>query len=68
MDAQTLHAHRQLWGSEDIDKRYTGHLTRLTPAEQQLFLELWDNYHGQRVRMEQERVGYTWAADAIRET
>jgi len=66
MDSDTLHAHRQLWGAEDADKRFTGALTRLTPAEQQLFIELRDDVHSARLRMEQERIGYGWAVKAIR--
>ncbi|NNG25864.1 DUF3322 domain-containing protein [Telluria aromaticivorans] len=66
MDAQTLHVHARLWGQEDPDKRYTGELGRLTDAEHQLFIELCDNIHGERLRMEQERVGYRWALAAIR--
>ena len=66
MDAQTLHAHARLWGQEESDKRYIGELGRLTDAEQRLFLELRDNMHGERVRMEQERIAYQWALTAIR--
>lgn len=65
MDAATLHAHRPLWGEEEPDKRYTGELGRLTDAEHRLFLELRDNLHFERLRMEQERVGYQWAQAAI---
>jgi hypothetical protein len=66
MDAQTLHVHRALWGSEDPATRYTGELGRLHDEERQLFLELRNNVHAQNLRMEQERVGYTWAVEAIR--
>ena len=66
MDADTLHAHRHLWGAEEPDKRYTAALTRLTAAELQLFAELRDDYHAMHLRLEQERIGYTWAVEAIR--
>lgn len=66
MNADTLHAHRHLWGAEELDKRYTGQLTRLTPAEEQLFIALRDDQLGARLRLEQERIGYTWAVEAIR--
>lgn len=66
MDMDTLHAHRHLWGAEEMDKRYTGQLTRLTPAEQHLFIALREDQFGVRLRLEQERVGYTWAVNAIR--
>jgi hypothetical protein len=65
MDAQTLHAHQRLWGQEDPDKRFAGELERLTDVESLLFLELRDNIHGERLRMEQERIGYQWALAAI---
>lgn len=66
MDEATLHAHRHLWGKEDPDKRFAGDPARLTLAEKTLFLELRDDCHAERLRLEQERIGYTWAADAIR--
>ncbi len=65
MDAATLHAHRPLWGAEDIDKRYAGQLTRLGVDERALFESLRDDVFGERIRMEQERLGYTWVCDTI---
>ena len=65
MDAATLHAHRQLWGSEDEDKRFTADLARLTQSERKLFDVLRDNVLGERVRLEQERLGYGWVTEAI---
>ncbi|WP_020657015.1 Wadjet anti-phage system protein JetD domain-containing protein [Massilia niastensis] len=65
MDAATLHAHRRLWGSEEIDKRYAGDLARLTGDEYRLFQDLRDDAYGERVRMEQERIAYAWVLDAI---
>ena len=66
MDAQTLHAHRALWGKEETAARYTGELNRLSEEEYRLFVELRDNIHGPNLRMEQERIPYTWAVKAIR--
>lgn len=66
MDEETLHAHRPLWGTEELDKRFMGELTRLSVAEAQLFVALRDDHHGGRLRLEQERIGYTWVAEAIR--
>lgn len=66
MDAATLHAHRALWGAEDKDKRYAGQLARLDAGEFALFQALRDDVFGERVRMEQERLGYTWVCDTIR--
>lgn len=65
MDAATLQAHRALWGSEEKDKRYTGQLSRLSDTERVLFEELRDDVFGERVRMEQERLGFTWVSEAI---
>jgi hypothetical protein len=65
MDADTLHAHRLLWGSEEKDKRFTGQLTRLSSAELGLFQELRDDVHGERIRMEQERLGFGWVSEAV---
>jgi len=66
MDAATLLAHRHVWGQEEPDKRYTGELRNATDAERQLFHALRDGVHGERLRLEQERIGYEWAVAAIR--
>jgi len=66
MDEATLYAHRHLWGNEDLDKRFSGELERLTSAERKLFLDLLDNRHAERLRLEQERIGYTWVVDTLR--
>ena len=68
MDEDTLQAHRHVWGQEDVDKRYLADLMRLTEQERQLFLQLRDNMFEERLRLEQERIGYTWAVDAIRQS
>jgi hypothetical protein len=65
MDAATLHAHRPLWGAEDSDKRYAGQLTRLGVDEHALFQSLRDDVFGERIRMEQERLAYSWVRDTI---
>lgn len=65
MDAATLHAHRPLWGAEEKDKRYTGQLGRLGADEVALFTALRDDVFGERIRMEQERLGYGWVRDTI---
>jgi hypothetical protein len=66
MDLETLNGHRSLWGDEDPATRYTGELSRLGEEERQLFVELRDNVHAMNLRMEQERIPYTWAVEAIR--
>lgn len=66
MDAPTLLAHRHVWGSEVLEQRYGGEPQRLTDAERDLFYALRDDRHGERLRLEQERIGYDWAVAAIR--
>ncbi|MCG5501767.1 DUF3322 domain-containing protein [Ectothiorhodospira lacustris] len=58
MDRATLAAHRDLWGQEHPQQRFTGTLTRLTPPEQSLFEDLRENRLGECIRLEQERIGY----------
>ena len=65
MDLAPLEAHRLLWGSQEAHKRYTGSLSRLTPDEHALFQMLRDNVLGERLRMEQERLGFHWVSAAI---
>jgi hypothetical protein len=65
MDAETLEAHRHVWGSEESDKRYLGELARLTEKEQQLFMALRANAYDTNLRLEQERIAYGWALEVI---
>jgi hypothetical protein len=58
MDRETLLAHRHLWVSEPAEHRYVGEPDRLTPQERELYESLRDDRFGERVRLEQERVGY----------
>ena len=64
MDAPTLHAHRELWGQEELGKRYLGELQRLSTQEQELFDALRSDALGIRVRLEQERIAYGWVETA----
>jgi len=63
MDEETLLAHRLLWVQED--RPFTGNLTRLSAAEKQLFEDLKGNKHGNKVRLEQERIAYRWVNAAL---
>lgn len=65
MDVATLQSHRALWGTEDADKRHRGELFRLTDNESGLYGMLRDDVLGERIRMEQERLGFSWVAAAI---
>lgn len=65
MDRETLEAHRALWGREPADKRYLGDPQRLTPPERALFDDLRNDCLGERVRLEQERIGFVWLERAL---
>jgi hypothetical protein len=59
MDAETLHAFKAFWVQ---GVSYTAEaLPHLTNNEQQLYVELRDDRHGLRVRLEQERIAWDWA-------
>ncbi len=65
MDRRTLDAHRALWGQEPADKRYRGKPARLTRPERALFDDLRLNRLGERVRLEQERIGFRRLQQAL---
>jgi hypothetical protein len=65
MDRETLLAHRQFWAIEDSPNATA--LTRLTPEEAALYEDLAADRLGDRVRLEQERVGFGSVERAIRE-
>ena len=67
MDRATLQAHRSLWGREPANRRYTGDTSRLTADECALFEDLLTDRCGDRVRLEQARIGYGWLETALRE-
>lgn len=58
MDQQTLLAHRTLWGVEGQPE--TGNLARLNAEESALYDQLRRNHWGDRIRLEQERIGFDW--------
>jgi hypothetical protein len=63
MDQGTLLSHRPLWGREAVPE--TCDLGRLTPEESDLYDRLRHNHWGERVRLEQERVGFHHLAAAL---
>ena len=65
MDRETLEAHRAFWGFEDKPLRTT--LSRLTQDEQALYVDLRDDKIRQGLRLEQERVGFGWLIDRLRQ-
>ncbi len=67
MDRATLEAHRSFWVDEPPENRYSGDRSRLTAEEQGLFDDLLFDRLGERVRLEQERIGYGWLERALHE-
>lgn len=63
MDKETLLAHRTLWSVEPSPE--TVELTRLTGEEMALYDDLRSGSLGERVRLEQERIGFEWLVDAL---
>jgi hypothetical protein len=62
MDRETLLGHREHWGQEP--QPAVRDLQRLTDDERTLFEDLRDNRLGERVRLEQERIGFGWVERA----
>ncbi|WP_102141916.1 Wadjet anti-phage system protein JetD domain-containing protein [Mycobacterium hubeiense] len=63
MDRETLMVHRDRWVTEN--RSATSVLTRLTSDEQSLYRELVEAALGDRVRLEQERIDWGWAAKRL---
>jgi hypothetical protein len=63
MDRETMLSHRKMWVVEDEPS--TESLTRLTDGEHQLVRELQRGTHGERVRLEQERISFAWVRRAL---
>jgi len=63
MYRKTLIEHRLLWGVEPSPE--TVELTRLTGEEMALYDNLRSGSLGERVRLEQERIGFEWLVDAL---
>ncbi len=63
MDEATLLHHRSLWGREPTPIRRK--LPRLSDAEQRIYGLLRDNHLGEQIRLEQERIAYSWLEAAL---
>src|SRR5690625_5320890 len=66
MESETLHAHRSRWGTESSPT--SAELDRLTPNEAAVYDDLVSDRHGERVRLEQERIDWAWALDRDRKS
>jgi hypothetical protein len=64
MDRETLFAFQPQWGKEE--KQALHDLPRLTQREQELYDALRENRIQMNLRLEQERIGYSWVEEAIR--
>jgi hypothetical protein len=63
MDLDTLNTHEAHWGEEPDQVQRD--LFRLTPAELALFDTLRDNRIRKNLRLEQERVRFSWLTEAL---
>lgn len=65
MDRNTFFQFKHLWGEEQDSKRTIAELAFLMPEENDLYLELKENVHGKNLRLEQERISYTYVIDHL---
>jgi hypothetical protein len=65
MDRRTLMAHADHWSVEPQPQQRD--LQRLLPDEQALLDDLRHNRLGEKLRLEQERIGYGWVQRALTE-
>jgi hypothetical protein len=63
MDRATFLTHRPMWVTEKTPS--TESLTRLTEPEIALHRELLRGTWGERLRLEQERIGFGWVREAL---
>jgi hypothetical protein len=63
MDRHTLTSHQSLWVRERSP--HPGPLSRLEAEELALFQELVENRHGTSIRLEQERIPFSWVQKAL---
>jgi hypothetical protein len=65
MDEETLLAHRPQWVREDV--QHEGALPRLAPAERRVYDALRAGSWAPSLRLEQERIGFSWVQRALAE-
>jgi hypothetical protein len=66
MDRATLLAHRTQWGKEPSTQRHRNDLEHLSEPEQALYDDLRRDRLGDRVRLEQERIGFNWVLAQVK--
>ena len=65
MDRDTLLGHQALWSEEPQDRRCLHDLDVLDDEERALYDDLRSDRLGERVRLEQERIGYAQVLEAV---
>ena len=65
MDEQTLLSYKELW-VEEKEQFVSAELPNLTETEQKVFLSLKNNIWGKNVRLEQERICWETACNALK--
>ena len=63
MDRETLLAHQQLWGEEN--RPASRKLHNLQPHEMNLYQAIINDRYRKNLRLEQERIGYSWLKAAL---
>ncbi|OBX06397.1 hypothetical protein QV08_10455 [Gallibacterium salpingitidis] len=64
MDKTTLLTHNDSWSKED--KPFIGQLDRLTPQEQELYIALQQNEFGDKIRLEQEFIPFSFVERTLK--
>ncbi len=65
MDRATLLAHRDRWVREDTPT--SARLRHLSADEQALYADLVEDRHAEKLRLEQERIDWSWAIERLRQ-
>ncbi|MGR9045505.1 MAG: DUF3322 domain-containing protein [Gammaproteobacteria bacterium] len=65
MDETTLLAHQSFWEQEGSPE--SRDLARLTPEERRLYDALRTDRFAKRLRLEQERIGFNWLKDTLKQ-
>jgi hypothetical protein len=65
MDRDTIFIHQEFWSEESQERRCLRELASLTAEESSLYDDLRSDRLGVRVRLEQERIGYTHVGQAM---
>jgi hypothetical protein len=63
MDRETLLAYRDLWTTEETEKRCLAELSNLDGEERRLYEDLRNNRLGENIRLEQERIALSRLRD-----